>query len=124
MLKLKHKQSGIDRQIIDNKIRVRSNKLFEDPGIATPIFSPGIKGFTQTSDKVGGMPLEGGESPTMKVKKLEIQEDTMDYKTQSNSRLMLSSQMRGRGSMNYGSRISSIEDFKRVSIEHGKLADY
>ena len=37
---------------------------------------------------------------------------------------MLSSHMCGRGSMNYGSRISSIGELKRASIEHEKLADF
>lgn len=32
--------------------------------------------------------------------------------------------MRGRGSVTYGERISSIEDFKRTSVEHEKLAEF
>jgi hypothetical protein len=71
------------------------------------------------------MPLDGGASPKMKTKKLDIQDDiNTDYESNTKSRLMVSSQMRGRGRETYGSRISSIDDFKRTSIEHEKLADF
>ena len=118
MIKIKNHQQSIDRQRIENQIW-RSKKRFEDLGTVTPMFSPGMKGSV---DKVGCLPINGGESPKINNKKVSEDMNT-DYKTQP-SRLMLSSQMRGRGSKNYGSRISGIDELKRKSIEHEKLAEF
>jgi hypothetical protein len=55
---------------------LRSKKLFDAPGTATPVFSPS-KGSV---DKVGCMPIDGGESPKIKNNKIS-EEVNSDYKT-------------------------------------------
>jgi hypothetical protein len=62
------------------------------------------KSIVHSVDKVGEMPLEGGESPVLKTKKLSIQEDYA-----SMTQLMLKKNMRGRGSLIFDSQKSSID---------------
>ena len=64
MIKIKNHQQNIDRQRIENQI-LKSKKLFSDPDINTPIFNPSKQ--STVVDKVGCMPLEGGDSPKMKT---------------------------------------------------------
>jgi hypothetical protein len=118
MLKVKRKQSGIERQIIESRI-LKSKKLFEDPDIITPMFLEQEKSILHTDDKIGEMPLEGGESPKLKTKVLELKE----FDLKESLRLMLKNNMKGKGTYSYFQKINSIEELRRKSIEQDRMAE-